>query len=149
MKEVSSCPRQCHEPKYCTWSDWQPWGACQATCGQGKRVRRRNLGVSTVPAAPPPPLTELQNKYAELKHHASNIEAHRAQEMLAAFTYGLLSFIVLFAGIRVCSTVKRTWIDDSVRLRSAQSNGLGSEHMPAYHHIRELNSTDLPLVGNA
>merc|ERR1711979_93627 len=107
---------------YCTWSDWQPWGACQATCGQGKRVRRRNLGVSAVPAAPPPPLTELQAKYAELKHHAANIEEHRSQEMVAAFTYGLFSFIVLFSGVRVCSSVKRKWSEASTRGGTTISN---------------------------
>ena len=26
----------------CTWSEWQPWGTCSATCGSGVIARRRN-----------------------------------------------------------------------------------------------------------
>lgn len=149
-QEVSSCPRQCGEKKYCTWGDWAAWGDCTAQCGQGKRVRRRYLGVTTVPSAPPPPMQELMRKFSEQSVGLDKIEENRTQEMLAAFTCGFLSFIVMLSGIRVFSTMRtRSAVANQRQGLAEESQELRSEFTPSYHHIQELNATDVPLVWSA
>lgn len=40
-EETTDCPRRCHEPIYCVWSNWEEEESCSVTCGIGsiKRVR--------------------------------------------------------------------------------------------------------------
>lgn len=47
LKETGPCPDNdsCHGgvPLDCEVSEWHPWGACSATCGNGQMTRTRNL----------------------------------------------------------------------------------------------------------
>eukprot|EP00927_Polykrikos_kofoidii_P048408 TRINITY_DN4268_c5_g1_i1.p1 TRINITY_DN4268_c5_g1~~TRINITY_DN4268_c5_g1_i1.p1 ORF type:complete len:1573 (-),score=284.21 TRINITY_DN4268_c5_g1_i1:333-5015(-) len=46
VKEAAPCGDSCAEGNYpCFWDDWTAWSACSATCGHGKRTRKRNLKV--------------------------------------------------------------------------------------------------------
>ena len=42
-QEATSCPRQCHEPTYCVWSDWETWSRCSVRCGTGACLNAKSV----------------------------------------------------------------------------------------------------------
>jgi len=135
-EEAEACPRRCYNEQYCSWGEWTNWGDCTAKCGQGKRARRRYLGLTSEPAALPPPVTELMGAYTDLRKQAQHLDEGRVQELSLAFAAGLLSFIALLA-------TGRAAIACGARRRSA------ARHAVAGVRSEELAATELPLVGMA
>jgi hypothetical protein len=42
-EEVGACPRLCHLPSFCQWSEWEVDGSCSSTCGAGSIQKTRTL----------------------------------------------------------------------------------------------------------
>lgn len=42
-KELGVCHSDCEKTFYCSWSEWKAMGDCSRTCGQGTRMRQREL----------------------------------------------------------------------------------------------------------
>lgn len=152
--EVAACPRQCEDKKFCVWADWQAWGQCTQTCGQGKRARRRDLGLSSVPVAPLPPTNELMGKYSKMQAEIIYDGTRRTQELVAAFACGFLSFVVALVGIRAFSASRNRTFDGehhrlAVESPKNASGALNSKFNSTYHQLDERNATELPLVGSA
>jgi len=42
-EETRACPRKCHEPEHCKWSEWKEEKACSAKCGDGFITKTRFL----------------------------------------------------------------------------------------------------------
>jgi len=141
-EEVGACPRQCHEKQYCAWGDWAPWGECTARCGEGRRMRRRHLGLTTLPEAPPAPVHEMMLKYAELRATAQSLEEGSGQELAVAFAGGLLSFVTVFASLRVFVSARA-----AARLRQASDTRASSPFSSPERN--EFSAAELPLVGSA
>jgi len=137
-EESGPCPlgRSCgNTPKFCTWGEWAAWSECSAKCGEGKRLRRRYLGLSELPAELPAPVQELTKLYTDLRAEARTFESGQMQELSLAFACGLVSFVMLLVGGRVVLSV-------NARRRSPRQAvaAAGSD---------DLAATELPLVGMA
>jgi len=146
-EEASACPRQCHEKQYCAWGDWAAWGDCTAKCGEGKRVRRRYLGLTAEPASPPAPVKDMLDLYSQLKRQTLSMQASQRQDLLLAFLTGFLSFVVALVGVRAFFTF-RSGRGGAHRVLQASSGGERSEFTPTYHHLREGQAAE-PLVSGA
>lgn len=99
-RETRGCEeRMCHQPSFCTWDEWQEWGVCSVTCGDGgSRTRIRRLALTTGPAH-----TETDKLYAEneeLRKRTTNASGARSQEIAVAFSAGMLSLVAFFAAAR-------------------------------------------------
>lgn len=46
-EETEKCKRQCHEPVYCSWGEWEDESMCSVTCGEGTKKRARYLKTFT------------------------------------------------------------------------------------------------------
>jgi len=46
-EETAACPRECHGPIICEWSEWEQSGGCSSTCGTGVLKRTRRLVART------------------------------------------------------------------------------------------------------
>jgi len=103
-EKQAPCPDAC--PKtYCTWGDWQAFGACTATCGNATKTRRRFLYSSTLkPIAEIPDKSAIvAKKYAELEAQIAGAETKRTQDLSIAFTVGAIGCLVLLIGVRTCA----------------------------------------------
>jgi len=69
-EEVTKCPRKCHDPVFCVWTQWEDEGSCSATCGEGtiKRVRY------------------LQATKDEPEHVISGMDLVNEDDMMSSFT---------------------------------------------------------------
>lgn len=96
----------CTNPLYCTWKDWGHWGFCSSTCGNGHRMRRRELMTTRVkPAIRVNP--HLQLVEASMQVPAEMVDAGPLKLALA-FGAGLSSFLVLMLLFRVLKPFVRT-----------------------------------------
>lgn len=119
-EETTNCTRQCHEPAYCMWGDWEGWSACSASCGSGEKTRTRHLTI-----APEQPmrflqdfdLSELDEALLEDKVHVLRMEntglrTRRLQEVTVAFIGGGVTLVAGLALLRVFARVKQSsWTD--------------------------------------
>jgi len=103
--EVQNCSRSCANRAYCEWTEWQPYGACSATCGQGVRSRSRYLKpVSAIPlSAPRPPApnvvtdANLEAKFEQLHVRSQSLRTSRLQVLALAFVAGGISLVAITA----------------------------------------------------
>jgi hypothetical protein len=106
-EELTKCDQPCGET-YCTWGDWQAFGACSATCGHAQKSRRRYLWSSNVSHPIPPTEEHILNssvslKYAELQLHLDGLQSSRLRDLTAAFAFGGIAFAVGLSVVRVAS----------------------------------------------
>merc|ERR1740139_1893483 len=89
---VSKCPRLCHQPTYCAFGEWEPWGICSSTCGSGVQVRARSLHLAPEPEVVQGlPETDIPLKSERLLTETETLEMRAWQEMAVAFACGLLA----------------------------------------------------------
>jgi len=105
-EQVEVCPTKCEDgATHCAWADWASWGGCTATCGSGKRVRRRQMAL-TVGAAPQSGESH-HLQYTRLFKEVHDLQESHISEAATAFCGGCLSLAVIFLGINAFSCVRR------------------------------------------
>lgn len=107
-EEAADCPRTCHERTYCTWSGWEEWSTCSATCGEGaRRKRRRYLQLDASPKGQlPSRVTEIMAKYEDLWERTQTLESDYTRELMFAFVGGCASLGVAFIAFQVAVFVQ-------------------------------------------
>lgn len=107
-EETEECPRKCGEETYCTWASWSPWSACNVRCGEGKRARRRNLELSTQPAATLAPTHDvmLMAEFEDLQKRRQVLDGGHRSALLTAFAGGLLSCLLVLLAMRSVSMLR-------------------------------------------
>jgi len=130
-EETGKCPRKCGELTFCTWNDWEAWGACSQPCGVGKRKRKRKLHLSPSPSSPS---QQVMARYEELASQAHGLQRRNPVQIVLAFMAG---FLVLAAALGVIQ----------VRSTSTHRHSFEREHYNAVHpNDIELNER-LHLTG--
>jgi len=107
---------------YCGWGDWHAWEPCSVTCGfAGFKKRSRQLTLSASPggthdeydvgrtrtpmniaALGPSGLYEvaaLRKKYEDLQQGTQQVEVRHTQDLVVAFSCGMVSFMAIFGVI--------------------------------------------------
>lgn len=93
----------CHNATWCAWGQWEEWGDCSKTCGEGgERRRARSLQLTTAD-----PVQALYRENLELRHQTDAVENNRMQELVTAFSVGALSLVLVFVILRVGQTATR------------------------------------------
>lgn len=64
-------------------------------------MRRRYLGLTSEPSAPPLEAKEMIAMYADLHQQVATLQAYDAREITLAFTSGFLCFVVALAGLKI------------------------------------------------
>lgn len=135
-RETKGCDeRHCHQPVYCTWADWENWGACSAQCGSGRRSRTRDLSPTHIK----PQIQQLYERFSEqndgLRHRTTMLEQNRMQEMVLSFSIGALSLVVVLGVMRLSHGSSRHVIVPGARgfdahayFGFASANGNGEMH---------------------
>lgn len=148
-EETGQCPRACGEQQYCTWGGWTAWSGCSATCGQGRRHRKRALTLSAEPAEPPAARVEVMSKYEDLYYRTKDLEESHIRELIAAFAAGCVSLIAGMAVVRMFSN-RRNGVQQpmyqTLGLSSGAAAGSSPTRQSAYGDLIELNETQMPLV---
>jgi hypothetical protein len=110
---------------WCKALDWADWDACTKTCGDsGYKVRRRLYGVATssecaaASAGTYSAGTNLTNlaetkalrtELSQLAREEDNqVDNRHMQELIVAFSTGMVSFMAVFAGIKLCGRALHT-----------------------------------------
>jgi len=108
-EEVTNCTRQCHEPTYCAFGDWESWGSCSATCGSGVHSRSRRLQITQLASVRVRVLEDgleggdLEAKFQQLRLETQDLKRRHVQGLAVAFASGLFSLVVGLAAVRSCS----------------------------------------------
>lgn len=106
-EETTNCTRMCHEPIYCGFGEWESWSVCDATCGEGVRMRSRQLELHVKDntqsdvfrtlsdnAEEADDVEALQARIERLASETQALERRRAQEMMVAFGCGFGAIII-------------------------------------------------------
>lgn len=105
-RETVGCDKDqimCHNATWCAWGQWEEWGDCSKTCGEGgERRRARSLQLTTAD-----PVQALYRENLELRHQTDTVENNRMQELVTAFSVGALSLVLVFVILRVGQTATR------------------------------------------
>lgn len=89
-EQITNCSRHCHTPIVCVWSDWKDEIECDASCGKGKKLRKRLLQINTT-------AVEAEGKFVQQPPVAQS----RLQELTVSFACGsLVSFLALIVTMR-------------------------------------------------
>jgi len=109
VEEANAC-EYCGDKSFCAWNEWEDWGSCSASCGDGKKGRRRYLALKEAPAKPPRSMTlrALEAKYLEVSRQHETLAANRMRELAVAFAAGCVSFVAIFAVIRCSVSWRRS-----------------------------------------
>lgn len=139
-EEVAQCPRKCHESLFCVWERWQDWGDCSTTCGSGgKRKRRRYLHLTRdAKNGELPSMEEFIEKSELFQKRTLDLESRHLQELMLSFIGGCVSLMIMLAGIRVGSFLRRTLSRDLVSTHNANRD----------LHLREMLEANYPLVAS-
>lgn len=92
-EELDACPRTCDdstEGMACAWATWEPWSTCSATCGSGRRQRRRNLELHAGGLLPDA-ITRLADQQQQLQDwelETQRLEQKRFQDLALASVVG-------------------------------------------------------------
>lgn len=128
-QETRPCERHCHKNMSCSWDEWEDWGECTATCGYGSRERERKLmlALGEDPLLTEASKTEDNNKLniedlafekvattqlysddehisakmRDLKGKTERMEARRLQEVIAAFSAGVIGLLAFVVVVRI------------------------------------------------
>lgn len=140
-QEATSCPRQCHEPSYCVWSDWEAWSRCSVRCGTGgKRNRRRWLEITSDKSRALdvlPPVEDLLQKYSRLYSETQDLQDSHIWELVSAFAAGCVAFVTLL-GLVI------TFSDNSV---AAASLSLSSRTVSRRLNLMETHADHVDAEG--
>jgi len=101
-KEVQTCEQCGPGPRSCTWSDWQEWSACSASCGDGSRNRSRTLKATTAG-------TTLERRYISEDAGSPYIVNDGADmvTMTLAFSSGIACSFIILMMLRSCTVQQR------------------------------------------
>lgn len=118
--QVGKCPRRCAGQKFCEWAEWGSWSECTVTCGLGGKRRRRRYLELTEQAKEELPayVTNVMRSYEQLRLSAEDLGSQQFAEMLAAFAAGLVSLLVMGAGVRAVAR-SRNFGYDALELQHA------------------------------
>jgi len=142
VTETGECPFECDSPrKTCAWGSWGNWGHCSASCGPGRRSRKRYLVLQKITAAPPAAKMQLLAKYEELHHQAALLQSHNLIEFAAAFVGGFLTLVSLLAIVRRSSSTGR-----SISTRASRQSEPLTLMSPDGLSDGDGNDTALPLI---
>lgn len=118
--QVGKCPRRCAGQKFCEWAEWGSWSECTVTCGLGGKRRRRRYLELTEQAKEELPayVSNVMRNYEQLRLSAEDMGSQQFAEMLAAFAAGLVSLVVMGAGVRAVAR-SRNFGYDALELQHA------------------------------
>lgn len=109
-EETTACKRQCHDPLYCVWTDWEEEGHCSTTCGAGSVKRIRYLQPSKVA----PKVIDEAALYEQGLVAGAQLQARRRREVFLSFFVGGGSAFV--AILVVMAVMRRRPVHDYNRL---------------------------------
>merc|ERR1712070_178626 len=103
--ETYGCDHLCEE-FWCGWGDWSEWSNCTKSCGDaGVRSRRKTLTIVDAPNTTDEhehgesklyELEALKQRFMDLRQGAQDSELRHTQDIIVAFSGGMLCFISLF-----------------------------------------------------
>lgn len=144
-EEAGQCPRKCHEKQYCGWAEWDSWGSCSSTCGQGYRQRKRQLILSPNPESVLVP-AEMIQEYDDLVQRTQELDAQHFRELAMAFAAGGACLMAVFGVMRGWSIPRQgPMITDGGSSSRTFSRVAG--FLPRSENVETLNG-DYFLVAN-
>ncbi|CAE8589234.1 unnamed protein product, partial [Polarella glacialis] len=115
-EEADKCLRFCHEKQYCGWAAWHSWDSCSASCGAGRRQRRRHLQLSGEKSVQL--LDDIVTEYDALYKRTQDLEAFHLHELLTAFSAGGACLMLLAGALRTWGCRQETLGERSSRTLS-------------------------------
>lgn len=108
--------RHCRPTFWCAWNDWEPWGACSTTCGNGIQNRHRNLTYGEkhqgwVTESWPNSPAWLQD-YEVLELRAAKASRFRIRDMGFAFALGCISIMAVLGTTRAGRSIMGQFAQD-------------------------------------
>jgi len=109
FEETEPCAVTCTvKAQYCSWGDWEDWGACSTACGPAGRVsRKRRLELSAAPKA-----TAVAKFDTGALGQLEALSSQHHQNLAVAFVSGAATLVLALGIMRF-----------ACRSRSAEENG--------------------------